>query len=102
MAKHPTGRGSDQFVVRFPDGMREELKVLAANNGRSLNAEIILRLRESMDIDVAAGVGPNNGYPIYMPDDLADKVARAATRMNRSIEAQALDTLEKSYLPPKP
>lgn len=92
----------DRYIVRFPDGMRDELKELAAKNGRSLNAEIIVRLRESIDIDGPSGFGPKSGYPVYMPDDLTDKVAAAATRMNRTIEAQALDTLEKSYLPPKP
>jgi len=97
-----TGRESDQFNLRFPDGMRDELKELAAKNGRSLNAEIIVRLKESIDLDGPAGFGPKSGYPVYMPDDLTEKVAAAATRMNRTIEAQALDTLEKSYLPPKP
>jgi plasmid stability protein len=45
MAKKPTakrtGRDSDQFIVRFPEGMREALADLAARNGRSMNAEII-------------------------------------------------------------
>ncbi|MGE0524375.1 MAG: Arc family DNA-binding protein [Variibacter sp.] len=35
------GRGSDQFVVRFPAGMRDRVAAMAANNGRSMNAEII-------------------------------------------------------------
>jgi plasmid stability protein len=45
MAKKPTakrtGRDSDQFIVRFPEGMREALADLAARNGRSMNAEIV-------------------------------------------------------------
>ncbi len=35
-------------MLRFPDGMRELLKAVAAANGRSMNAEIILRLQESI------------------------------------------------------
>ncbi len=35
----------DQFMVRFPDGMRDRLKADAAENNRSLNAEIIARLQ---------------------------------------------------------
>lgn len=31
----------DQFVVRFPDGMRDRIKAAAEANGRSMNAEII-------------------------------------------------------------
>jgi hypothetical protein len=41
------GRGSDQFVVRLPDGMRDQLKAEAEANQRSMNAEIVARLEES-------------------------------------------------------
>ncbi|HEV7344390.1 MAG TPA: Arc family DNA-binding protein [Devosia sp.] len=34
----------DQYMLRLPDGMRERLKVLASDNKRSLNAEIVSRL----------------------------------------------------------
>ncbi len=37
-------RTSDQFSVRFPDGMRDEIARSAKANGRSMNAEIIARL----------------------------------------------------------
>lgn len=35
----------DKFVLRLPDGMRDRLKEIAAENGRSLNAEIVARLQ---------------------------------------------------------
>ena len=41
MAKDTPSRKLDQYIVRFPDGMRDELKAAAKANGRSLNAEII-------------------------------------------------------------
>ena len=34
----------DQYMVRFPDGMRDRLKAEAEKNGRSMNAEIVARL----------------------------------------------------------
>lgn len=34
-------RISDQYVLRFPDGMRDTIKVRAALNRRSMNAEIL-------------------------------------------------------------
>jgi len=46
MAKYPSEE-KDRFIVRMPDGMREELKSIAAKNSRSLNAEIVARLAES-------------------------------------------------------
>jgi hypothetical protein len=34
----------DKYVLRLPDGMRDRLKTAAAENNRSLNAEIVARL----------------------------------------------------------
>lgn len=48
MAKPVSSRGSDQFVVRFPEGLRDEIKRLADRNGRSMNSEIIERLLYSL------------------------------------------------------
>lgn len=38
------GRGSDQFVLRLPDGMRDRIKAAAQLNNRSMNAEIVATL----------------------------------------------------------
>jgi Arc-like DNA binding domain len=38
------GRGSDQFMVRMPPGMRSALAAEAEKGGRSMNAEIVGRL----------------------------------------------------------
>jgi len=35
------GRGSDQFMIRFPPGLRSAIAKRAAKNGRSVNTEII-------------------------------------------------------------
>jgi plasmid stability protein len=37
-----------QFMVRLPDGMRDRLKEAAADNNRSMNAEIVARLRDTL------------------------------------------------------
>lgn len=42
-------RGSDQFNLRLPDGMRDALKQAADAAGRSTNAEIVARLQASLD-----------------------------------------------------
>lgn len=34
----------DQYMIRFPDGMRDQLKEAARKHGRTLNAEIIARV----------------------------------------------------------
>ncbi|WP_273280953.1 Arc family DNA-binding protein [Pseudooceanicola atlanticus] len=40
------GRGAEQYTVRFPDGLRDRIRVAAELNGRSMNAEIVATLME--------------------------------------------------------
>lgn len=44
----PPSRTADQFVVRFPDGMRDRIAAEAKKNNRSMNAEIVSRLHDSL------------------------------------------------------
>lgn len=44
MAGNKPGRGSDQFPLRLPDGMRDMISEAADRNGRSMNAEIVARI----------------------------------------------------------
>lgn len=43
----PPSRIADQFVVRFPDGMRDQIADAAKAAERSMNAEIVHRLAQS-------------------------------------------------------
>nr|WP_081066542.1 Arc family DNA-binding protein [Burkholderia anthina] len=63
-------RSADQFVVRLPDGMREQIAEEARKNNRSMNAEIVARLEFSLD--------PNND-----PERIAalDQVAEYTKRV---------------------
>lgn len=54
--KHPQdteSRHADKYIVRFPDGMRDQLKGAAKINNRTMNAEIVARLQASMATDGA-------------------------------------------------
>lgn len=42
-------RESDKFQLRMPDGMRQKIADQAKLNGRSINAEMVDRLRLSFD-----------------------------------------------------
>ncbi len=55
-------QSEDKFVVRLPDGMRDELKAAARENNRSMNAEIVSRLsgRPSDAATDASGVSLSN------------------------------------------
>ncbi|MGS1042258.1 Arc family DNA-binding protein [Burkholderia glumae] len=47
----PPSRTAEQFVVRFPDGMRDRIAEAAKANNRSMNAEIVARLEQSFGSD---------------------------------------------------
>lgn len=49
-----TQTGYVQSAIRLPEDLRDELQRAAAENGRSMNAEIIARLRESKAEGLAA------------------------------------------------
>jgi hypothetical protein len=60
----PTGRASDKFMLRLPDGMREKIAEQAKANGRSMNAEIVYHLQKALgdnssSQDVVIKVDPN-------------------------------------------
>lgn len=44
-------RIADKFVVRLPDGMRDQIADIAASHHRSMNSEIVGRLEESIAAD---------------------------------------------------
>lgn len=41
-----TGRESDKFMLRLPDGMRDRIKAAADANNRSMNSEIVATLED--------------------------------------------------------
>lgn len=63
MAKK-TIQTEDKYIVRFPDGMRDRIRIEAELNGRSMNAEITTRLQQTLDAqdgkvnETAPGVDP--------------------------------------------
>ena len=53
MAK--AGRGSDQFPLRLPEGLRDRIKIRAEKSGRSMNAEIVSALEEAFPEGLGIG-----------------------------------------------
>lgn len=47
-SKSQVSRDSDKFMLRLPEGMREAIANVAAQAGRSMNAEIVARLEASL------------------------------------------------------
>ncbi|MGB3814038.1 MAG: Arc family DNA-binding protein [Shinella sp.] len=79
MAQDTPSRKLDQYIVRFPDGMRDRLKVAAAENNRSLNAEIVARLEQSFDPLIAE---------VHGGRDMLDVLAEMSERIVRKIREE--------------
>jgi plasmid stability protein len=88
MAKQ--GRGSEQAMIRLPDGMRDQLKSVAARNGRSMNAEIVDRLEQSFRV-----------WPkVDIPVDLYERARRARnfqrTDIEKEISKAAIEIIQRA------
>ena len=44
----PPSDAQDKFIIRLPDGMREQLSDAAKANERTMTAEVVARLRDSL------------------------------------------------------
>ena len=64
------GRGSDQFMLRLPDGMRDFIAEIAERNGRSMNAEIVTALAGYI-----ARFSPGKPIPAGMTEVMNDAMA---------------------------
>lgn len=47
---------NEQYVVRFPDGMRHLIKERAVKNRRTMNAEIIYCIEQQLEVEKEKGV----------------------------------------------
>ena len=83
MVKTPS-QTLEKFIVRLPDGMRDAVGAAARTNGRSMNAEIVARLAESLRLSPP-------------PDDTGEiptsRMAREALALARA-NAKRLDRIE--------
>lgn len=80
-----TGRDSDKYIVRFPDGMRDQIAADAKRNNRTMNAEIIERL-QGRGSDNSEVVELLTGYAVHLQREIEDH------RFEKSALAMALET----------
>lgn len=75
-----TSNDSNKYITRFPEGMRQALKRIAYQNGRSLNAEIVFRLSQSLAAD---GLVEPESAPQAQPEGaVPPKVLEAMRTLN--------------------
>ena len=98
MSEAPS-RKQDQFIVRLPDGMREQIKAEAEANHRSMNAEIVAALeahfkRPRFFIDPGPPVDPfgpvdEESLDDYVPHTVPPEVREAMEKVIAQIADDA-------------
>ena len=85
MAKEPI-QPQDKYVVRFPEGLRDRIKDTAAQNNRSMNAEIVATLEEKYPAPVSAE-GLEDVLKFWAPRILNEQDAAERARLIRGVNS---------------
>ncbi len=79
----------DKFMLRLPDGMRDQIAEVAKKNGRSMNSEIVQRLKDSLLGDAIVEMEQNPPFS-QVPD--AVKAMRPADLAAHALKELRLNT----------
>ena len=109
-----TDKQVPSYPLRMPVELREKLTLVAKNNNRSVNAEIIARLESSLD---ATGAKADFGHDVAVRSAMAASLADVAVltltqdeswkedvarRVAESLRAVPLVSAETGAQPPRP
>jgi hypothetical protein len=92
-----TAQDADKYIVRFPDGMRDQIAAAAKANNRSMNAEIVARLQQTFGI-----TGVRARLLDLVASHLDEALASALKTVGVTPEVQAILDEEGPLLPVKP
>ncbi|TNB46530.1 Arc family DNA-binding protein [Martelella lutilitoris] len=99
-------RELDKYVLRMPDGLRDRIKRVAEENGRSMNAEMIARLEGSLEQDevskitkedvehaLAIARGAEANERLLASLTAASERLEAATRRHLSLQSRSVASI---------
>lgn len=81
----------DQYMLRFPEGMRDRIKLSAEVTGRSMNAEIIQRLKWTFEDS------EDNALRIVLPADTLNALMTDAAINGLSDEELVVEIVKANY-----
>lgn len=73
----------DKFVVRLPDGMRDQIAKRADENGRSMNSEIVQILQDALE-DKSLDIDKIDSKNVS-PEDLASELTRQLEEKQKEV-----------------
>lgn len=91
MAEDQNRSFQDKFMLRFPEGMRDRVRTSAEVSGRSMNAEIVQRLKQSFVED------ESDALKLNLPYDLWNSLMTDAAVNEMGMDDRAIQILYASY-----
>ena len=84
-------KNPEQLLLRLPAGMKDQLKVQAQKNERSLSAEVVSRLESNIDRD------EEGAFKIWLPQALLDRILHQAREQEEDPNALIEAALERAF-----
>jgi hypothetical protein len=81
---------SDKFLLRLPDGMRDQISLEAQKHGRTMNAEVVARLGQSFDRTHSDAYAEELKRTLERSDAYARAVDNLVESLQKTIRAQDL------------
>ena len=85
-----SSRDADKFVVRLPDGMRDQINEVAAKNHRSMNSEIIKRMERTL-LEDATGI-----LNVDLMEQLSNRCKELEARLEELQDQPTVDLLKRA------
>ena len=98
MAQDSPSRKLDQYMVRFPDGLRDRIAEVAKKNKRSMNQEIIDRLEETFNQDEWLPEGLDYSDMIGEIEDEMTKLEELQQKYDRQYGLDYFDAFKDEIL----
>nr|WP_298815571.1 Arc family DNA-binding protein [uncultured Roseibium sp.] len=92
MTSQTKAKDKDQFVVRLPDGMRDQIAEAAKRSNRSMNAEIVARLEETFLSSVSA----RYKWALAQINDVA-KAKISVSKVAEAVSEETAEQLERVF-----
>lgn len=86
---------ADKFVVRFPDGMRDQITGAAKAAGRSMNAEIVHRLESSFQLPEGVELLVNQLSDMHHQLELHRRVLDVSTAMPQILGRMLIKIIDR-------
>ncbi|MDZ5813867.1 Arc family DNA-binding protein [Stenotrophomonas maltophilia] len=78
-------------MIRFSDELHAALKASAAENGRSLNSEMVIRLLSTFkegEVEQAPETSKTTQFTTRLENSLMEKIKESAAKNKRSVNAE--------------